>query len=54
MGEGLKYEDATYYPIFPPTINEDPEERTPYDEVSIDLVLIYYSLTKEDIGKTRL
>ena len=35
VGEGQKYEEATYYPIYPPKIQEDPEERNPYDEVRI-------------------
>jgi len=32
VGDGLKYEQPTYYPIFPPVIKEDPNERKPYDE----------------------
>jgi hypothetical protein len=34
VGDGHKYEDVTYYPVFPPKLREDPEERKPYDEVS--------------------
>lgn len=32
VGDGLKYESATYYPIFPPKIREDPKEKVTYDE----------------------
>ena len=35
VGDGLKYEDQTFYPIYPPVIRDDPVEKTPYDEVSI-------------------
>mmetsp|Transcript_7261 Transcript_7261/g.5536 ORF Transcript_7261/g.5536 Transcript_7261/m.5536 type:complete len:91 (-) Transcript_7261:33-305(-) len=27
VGDGLKHEDVTYYPVFPPKIKEDPKER---------------------------
>lgn len=26
VGNGHKYEEKTYYPVHPPTVNEDPEE----------------------------
>ena len=35
VGDGLKYEQQTYYPIFPPKIREDPLERPCFHEVSI-------------------
>lgn len=34
VGDGHKYEDNTFYPVMPPKINEDPEEKSPFDEVS--------------------
>ncbi len=27
VGDGLKYEEKTYYPVFPPTVIDDPEVR---------------------------
>ena len=34
MGDGQKHEDVTYYPVQPPTIMNDPEERPICQEVS--------------------
>jgi len=33
VGDGLKYENVTYYPVYPPTICKDPIERPTQDEV---------------------
>lgn len=35
MGDGMKHEDVTYFPVLPPPIQEDPEEKTVHEEVSI-------------------
>ena len=35
MGDGLKHEDMTYYPVQPPCIMDDPVEKPVHDEVSI-------------------
>ena len=35
VGDGLKYEQKTFYPIFPPVIREDPVEKPCYYEVII-------------------
>ena len=34
IGDGHKYEEKTYFPIFPPTVIDDPEEKPCNDEVS--------------------
>ena len=34
MGDGMKHEDITYFPVQPPTIMEDPSERSVHEEVS--------------------
>lgn len=33
VGDGLKYEQKSFYPIFPPVIKEDPVEKPCYPEV---------------------
>jgi radial spoke head protein 4A len=33
VGDGLKYEQKTFYPVFPPVIREDPKEKPCYHEV---------------------
>jgi hypothetical protein len=30
VGDGLKYENKTYYPTFPPKVREDPEDKIPF------------------------
>ena len=35
VGDGLKYEQKTFYPVFPPIIREDPVEKPCYYEVSL-------------------
>ena len=35
IGDGMKHEDVTFYPVQPPKIMADPEERAVFDEVSI-------------------
>ena len=35
MGDGMKHEDVTYFPVQPPTIMDDPVERECHEEVSI-------------------
>jgi hypothetical protein len=35
VGDGLKYEQKTYYPIFPPIIMDDPIEKSCFSEVCI-------------------
>ena len=35
VGDGQKHEDKTYFPINPPMIEDDPEERELQPEVSI-------------------
>ena len=32
IGDGLKYEDVSYYPVFPPEIRSDPKEKGEYPE----------------------
>jgi len=32
VGDGLKFEEKTYYPIHTPKMQEDPEERLTYAE----------------------
>ena len=32
MGDGQKHEDVTYFPVQPPTIMEDPEEKEVHEE----------------------
>ena len=32
VGNGLKYEEASYYPVFPPKITADPKERPTAEE----------------------
>lgn len=32
MGDGMKHEDITYFPVQPPTIMEDPSERSVHEE----------------------
>lgn len=32
VGSGLKFEEETYYPIFPPMINQDPKEKPVREE----------------------
>ena len=34
IGNGLKHEDVTYFPVQPPPIMEDPEEKPVFPEVS--------------------
>lgn len=40
VGDGLKHEQPTYYPNYPPTVLDDPEEKPTCEEVSIPLNLI--------------
>lgn len=35
VGDGLKYEQNTFYPVFPPKIREDPVEKPCFHEVCI-------------------
>ena len=35
MGDGMKHEDVTFYPVLPPPIQEDPVEIVVHVEVSI-------------------
>lgn len=37
MGDGMKHEDVTFFPVQPPPIQEDPEEQTVHVEVSKQL-----------------
>lgn len=37
MGDGSKHEDVTYFPVQPPCIMDDPDEKPVHDEVSLDL-----------------
>jgi len=32
MGDGMKHEDVTYFPVMPPPIQEDPEEKVVHAE----------------------
>ena len=34
MGDGHKHEDVTYFPVQPPPIMDDPEEKPVHEEVS--------------------
>jgi len=34
VGDGLKFEKKTYYPISPPVVQSDPSEKPTYKEVS--------------------
>lgn len=47
VGDGLKYEQKSFYPVFPPVIREDPVEKACYHEVKIILLIFKYSLTPE-------
>jgi hypothetical protein len=33
VGDGLKYEQKTFYPVFPPKIRDDPVEKPCFHEV---------------------
>ena len=38
VGDGQKYEAKSFYPVFPPEVNADPEEKPTFEEVSLMLV----------------
>ena len=44
LGSGHKNEETTFYPVFPPEVVADPEERPTFDEVSSLLFTLFISL----------
>ena len=45
MGDGMKHEDVTYFPVQPPPIQDDPVEITVHAEVSNEIIVLEMDLT---------
>jgi hypothetical protein len=46
VGDGLKFESKTYYPVQPPKLQADPIEKLTYAEVSKHINVDKFSLTQ--------
>lgn len=44
VGDGLKYEQKTFYPVFPPKIRDDPSEKPCFHEVSLFTLFKFITL----------